>query len=59
VALVGLLGILIGEQVIPIANQVIAGHGLPAAWREAKCTSHMFGMLPGRHADDVSAEKVS
>ena len=49
VALVGLLGILIGEQVIPIAKQMMAGHGLPAAWRQAKCAPHMFGMLPGRH----------
>jgi XapX domain-containing protein len=55
VALVGLLGILIGEQVIPIAKQVMAGDGLSAAWRQAGCAPHMFGMLPGRHADDVAS----
>jgi XapX domain-containing protein len=55
VALVGLLGILIGEQVIPIAKQMMAGHGLPAAWQQAKCAPHMFGMLPGRQADDAAS----
>jgi XapX domain-containing protein len=50
VALVGLLGILIGEQVIPIGRQVVAGTSLHSAWQQAKCASHMFGMLPGRHA---------
>ena len=54
VALVGLLGILIGEQVIPFTKQVMAGYDLSAAWHEAKCAPHMFGMLPGRHADDVA-----
>ena len=50
VALVGLLGILIGEQIIPIGRQVIAGTSLGSAWHQAKCASHMFGMLPGRDA---------
>lgn len=50
VALVGLLGILIGEQAIPVGKQIMAGSGLSAAWRQAKCAPHMFGMLPGRHA---------
>ncbi|SHN77753.1 XapX domain-containing protein [Bradyrhizobium erythrophlei] len=50
VALVGLLGILIGEQVIPIGRQVVAGTSLASAWHQAKCASHLFGMLPGRHA---------
>jgi XapX domain-containing protein len=64
VALVGLLGILMGEQVIPVTKQMMAGHGLSAAWRQAKCAPHMFGMLPGRQADAASptvniAEKVS
>ncbi|ABD04898.1 Protein of unknown function DUF1427 [Rhodopseudomonas palustris HaA2] len=48
VALVGLLGILAGEQIVPVARQIIAGHGLAAAWHQAKCAPHMFGSLPGR-----------
>ena len=51
VALVGLLGILIGEQIIPVAKHVLEGSHLAAAWRQSQCTPHMFGLLPGRHAE--------
>jgi XapX domain-containing protein len=53
VALVGLLGILFGEQIIPVGKQMWAGSALSAAWRVSSCTSHIFGMLPGRHADEA------
>lgn len=60
VALVGLLGILAGEQVIPVATRLVAGSALPDAWRSANCTSHIFGELPGRTAkqciDTATAE---
>jgi len=63
VALIGLLGILAGEQIVPVARQVLSGQGLVAAWHQAKCAPHMFGMLPGRHSDQskdaASAEGVS
>ena len=69
VALVGLLGILIGEQVVPVGKQLISGSGLAAAWRQAQCAPHIFGLLPGRQADaqtealalmpDVAKEKRS
>jgi XapX domain-containing protein len=65
VALVGLLGILVGEQVVPIGKQLMSGSGLAAAWQQARCAPHMFGLLPGRHADaaaltpDVAKEKHS
>ena len=69
VALVGLLGILIGEQVIPVGKQLISGSGLAAAWRQAQCAPHIFGLLQGRQADaqidalaltpDVAKEKRS
>ena len=49
VALVGLLGILIGEQIIPLARHVLEGSQLAAAWRQSQCTPHIFGLLPGRH----------
>jgi XapX domain-containing protein len=51
VALIGLLGILIGEQVIPVGKQLMSGSGLAAAWRQAQCAPHIFGLLPGRQAD--------
>ena len=50
VALVGLFGILIGEQVIPVAKHMLEGAHLKAAWRQSQCTPHVFGLLPGRHA---------
>ncbi|WP_186104613.1 DUF1427 family protein [Burkholderia gladioli] len=47
IALLGLLGMLAGEQILPVARRILAGHRLSAAWREAKCNQHMFGALPG------------
>jgi xanthosine utilization system XapX-like protein len=55
VALVGLLGIFAGEQIIPVAKQIVAGDSLAAAWRQAKCALHIFGMLTRRHADETKA----
>jgi XapX domain-containing protein len=51
VALLGLLGMLGGEQVIPVAKDLMAGSSLSAAWRNCQCQSHIFGLLPGRHGD--------
>ncbi|TDV04942.1 XapX domain-containing protein [Paraburkholderia caballeronis] len=56
VALVGLLGILAGEQVVPVAKQMLSGIGFHTAWQESKCNQHMFGALPGRNAPDPSAK---
>jgi XapX domain-containing protein len=53
VALVGLLGILAGEQIIPVAKHVISGASLAAAWRRSQCTQYMFGVLPGRNAEPI------
>jgi len=55
VALVGLLGILIGEQVIPLGKQVLSGTAFGAAWRQSDCAQHLFGTLPGRQATQVTA----
>src|ERR1700755_865897 len=55
VALVGLLGILVGEQVIPVGKQLLAGTSLATACRGAKCASHLFGELPGRHSEPPAA----
>lgn len=55
VALVGLLGILAGEQAIPLGKQLLAGTPLSVAWSDAHCKSHLFGLLPGRHASEQAA----
>ena len=49
VALVGLLGILVGEQVIPVGRQLLTGTSLAEAWQKAACATHIFGLLPGHH----------
>jgi len=54
VALVGLLGILLGEQIIPLGKHMLAGLSLVGACREAGCVAHLFGMLPGRHQGNAA-----
>src|SRR5262249_48227129 len=56
VALVGLLGILVGEQIIPVTKHLLQGSHVAAAWRQARCTSHIFGLLPGSHAEALQAK---
>ena len=55
VALVGLLGILAGEQIIPVGRQMLAGTSFGVAWAKSNCTGHIFGMLPGHHSDSADA----
>ncbi|CAG9272433.1 conserved hypothetical protein [Paraburkholderia unamae] len=50
IALIGLLGMLAGEQILPLARRMLGGLKLNAAWRDAKCGQHMFGSLPGGNA---------
>ncbi len=45
VALVGLLGILLGEQLVPLAREVIAGRSV-AAYLHLGARPHLFGALP-------------
>jgi XapX domain-containing protein len=59
VALVGLLGILIGEQAIPVGKQLLSGSGIAAAWRQAQCAPHMFGLLPGRHTNTADVVPIA
>lgn len=47
VALVGLLGILVGEQVVPLAKRLLSSEPVTAAWTREQCGSHIFGQLPG------------
>ena len=54
IALVGLLGILVGEQVIPFGKQLFAGTSLRIAWHRSQCGAHVFGELPGRHVKETA-----
>jgi XapX domain-containing protein len=55
VALVGLLGILVGEQVIPVARHMWEGSHLGAAWHQSQGMPHIFGHLPGRQEQVAQA----
>lgn len=46
IALVGLLGILIGEQTMPLVRQVMAGNSVNLSWFNQQCRPHLFGRLP-------------
>ncbi|MFC5067272.1 XapX domain-containing protein [Flaviflagellibacter deserti] len=50
VALVGLFGILLGEQIVPIARQVMNGESALGACISRECREHILGALPGRHS---------
>jgi XapX domain-containing protein len=48
VALVGLLGVLLGEQALPAVKRVLARERLSVEWIESDCVPHVFGRLPTR-----------
>jgi len=47
VALIGLLGILVGEQLVPVARHLLKGDSLATAIGLADCRAHVLGELPG------------
>lgn len=60
VALVGLFGILIGEQIVPVARNLLHGDSLRSAIGLADCSHHVLGQLPGRPTITASkAEAVA
>ncbi len=59
VALAGLLGILLGEQIIPVGRQMLAGVGIATAWKRSDCAGHVAGMLPGRQPGKDKTETPS
>ena len=44
IALIGLLGILAGEQVVPIAKRLLAGQPVTAAWLRHDCVARITGV---------------
>jgi len=49
VALIGLLGILCGEQIPPLVKNVLHRQAAPTAWLREQVKPHMCGELPGAH----------
>ena len=56
VALVGLLGILLGEQIPPLVKQLWATESSHVSWIRGQVAPHVFGQLP---AADRNALKVA
>ena len=59
VALIGLLGILLGEQLLPVGRQMIAGTSIHTAWQQMRCGQHVFGTMPGRHAERPASTTIA
>ncbi|TAK75513.1 MAG: DUF1427 family protein [Aquabacterium sp.] len=48
IALVGLLGILLGEQLPPLVKGLVAPSSPAVSWLQHHVKPHVFGELPGR-----------
>ncbi len=59
VALVGLMGILIGEQIIPVGQRLLAGTRFRDACAATGATLHVFGRLPGRQARPAPSQTLT
>ena len=46
IALLGLFGMLLGEQIVPIAKRVIGRESVDVGWVKTHCGPHIFGQLP-------------
>jgi XapX domain-containing protein len=60
IALVGLLGMLIGEQIVPVAKRLLDGAPITAGWFASECTPRITGVAakaptPAPGADEPPA----
>jgi XapX domain-containing protein len=55
IALIGLLGILIGEQIPPLAKWMFEGRTVTVSALREHCGEHVFGRLPSRAGVAVAA----
>ncbi len=53
IALVGLLGMLIGEQVVPMAKRLMQGQTVSAAWVADECLPRITGLSPHAPGQDA------
>lgn len=55
IALVGLLGMLIGEQIVPAAQRLLAGEPITMAWFRHECVPKITGAPPQMPPADLAA----
>jgi XapX domain-containing protein len=58
IALVGLFGILLGEQVVPLAKRLIERQWISVSMIQEDCSAHVFGRLPGRSGGSTADSSV-
>ena len=46
IALLGLLGMLLGEQIVPVVKRLVSSQSVSATWLRRQCAPHVFGRLP-------------
>src|SRR5277367_5715470 len=51
IALVGLLGILLGEQLVPLAKRLVSNEPVSTTWVREQRVPHIFGQLPRKIAE--------
>jgi XapX domain-containing protein len=56
IALVGLLGILAGEQIPPLVEHLMTGENTAVSWLRHQVAPHMFGRLPQRTVGKVEGD---
>lgn len=44
IALVGLLGMLVGEQIVPVAKRLLDGNPVTASWFSSECKPKITGV---------------
>jgi XapX domain-containing protein len=58
VALIGLFGILLGEQVVPLTRHWLAGRRIDVTWLRSDCVPHVFGELPTNPTLQLKKKRV-
>lgn len=60
IALIGLLGILVGEQAVPLVKRLVSAQPVSVGWFKKECAPHVFGELPvGESARAAVLDNVS
>lgn len=59
IALIGLLGILVGEQTVPLVKRLVSSQPVSIGWFKKECAPHVFGELPVGKSVRIDAPKKS
>jgi XapX domain-containing protein len=46
IALIGLLGMLLGEQIVPVVRHALAGEPVTLGWLRSECAPKITGVAP-------------